>query len=130
MRRRQSWLGWTLSGVASYLGYVPGSDAPARQLAAPSDADIQQLYAELGFDPARPDVAAGARDAAAHGSLSLTLDLSVRFAPLFPALLGLEDPTQQDLGSTGCAWHRGKHSVQVGHRGHVSAPWPFAMPLV
>ena len=64
-----------MSGVASYLGYVPNnSDVPPRQLPAPSDADIQELYAELGFDPARPELD---RDAA-HGSLHLTLDLSVR----------------------------------------------------
>lgn len=69
-----------MSGMASYLGYVPGSDAPARHLAAPSDADIQELYAELGFDPARPDLDAGSRDAA-HGSINLTLDLNVHPAP-------------------------------------------------
>ena len=77
--RAQSWLGWTMSGVAAYLGYVPGSEPPARQLPSPSDADIQELYAELGFDPARPVLDAG-RDAL-HGSLDLTLDLTVSIYP-------------------------------------------------
>jgi hypothetical protein len=79
LRRRQSWLGWTMSGVAAYLGYVPGSEPPAGQLPSPSDADIQELYAELGFDPARPDLDTG-RDAS-HGSLDLTLNLTVSGFP-------------------------------------------------
>ena len=77
--RRQSWLGWSVSSVAGYLGYVPGADAPPGRLAPPSEADIQELYAELGFNPQRPD----AEDARAAGasSASVTLDLNVRTAP-------------------------------------------------
>lgn len=48
--RRQSWLGWGVSSVAGYLGYVPSQDAP-RDLSPLSESDIQELYHDLGFDP-------------------------------------------------------------------------------
>ncbi len=48
--RRQGWLGWGVSSIAGYLGYVPSQDAP-RQLSPPSESDIQELFHDLGFDP-------------------------------------------------------------------------------
>ena len=51
-RRPRGWLDWSISGVAGYLGYVPGAPppAPAPDLAPPSEADIQDLYRDLDLD--------------------------------------------------------------------------------
>lgn len=51
-RRPRGWLDWSISGVAGYLGYVPGAPppAPAPELAPPSEADIQDLYRDLDLD--------------------------------------------------------------------------------
>lgn len=50
--RRKGWLAWGLTGVASYLGYVPGDkEAPDLLQRPPSEADIQELYLALEFDP-------------------------------------------------------------------------------
>lgn len=48
--RQQSWLGWGVSSVAGYLGYVPSQSTP-QELSPPSESDIQELFNDLGFDP-------------------------------------------------------------------------------
>jgi hypothetical protein len=48
--RQQSWLGWGVSSVAGYLGYVPSQSTP-QELSPPSESDIQELFHDLGFDP-------------------------------------------------------------------------------
>ena len=48
--RQQSWLGWGVSSIAGYLGYVPSQNTP-QELSPPSESDIQELFHDLGFDP-------------------------------------------------------------------------------
>ncbi len=83
--RRRGWLDWSLSGVAGYLGYVPGAlpPAPAPALAPPSEADIRDLYRDLDLDP-RALLGAGPSPAAAS-AVHLAVNLQAPSPSALPA---------------------------------------------
>jgi len=80
--RQQSWVGWGVSGVAAYLGYVPSKDAPSH-LPAPNESDILELYNELGFDP---NDQADTRSGGSSISFNIAVHVSLASSSVFAAL--------------------------------------------